>query len=302
MRYCMRLFLVLATIAGLLPRTTAAQASAVPVPARLIDMHFHVWERVPTSQSFRDSLIAAFDTFHLQRAVASGSAPAVLDLITLAPNRLLGGLSYGPDLPLPQLATLRASFSDKRLAVFGEIDAAWLGESVTSAQLAPYFDLSQAMNIPVAIFTGVAPAGTQLDPCCPHYRTSLGRPARVEELLVRYPKLRVYLMQAGWPFRDETIALMHTYPNVYADLGNVAGNPDIPRAEFYDYLHALIRAGLGKRIMFGSGLSAQEWAAKIGPIIAEIQEAPFLSDEERADIFYNNADRFLRGTASLHSH
>lgn len=101
------------------------------------------------------------------------------------------------------------------------------------------------------------------------------------------------LMQAGWPYREHTIALMHSYPELYADLGNLAGNPTIPREEFFDYLHALIRAGLGKRLMFGSGLSAQEWGAKIGPIVEAIQAAPFLSEEQRADIFYRNAERFL---------
>ena len=92
---------------------------------------------------------------------------------------------------------------------------------------------------------------------------------------------------------------MHSYPELYADLGNLAGNPAIPRDEFLDYLQALMRAGLGKRLMFGSGLEAQEWAAKIGPVIDAIQAAPFLSDDERADIFYRNAERFLGGPDAL---
>jgi len=55
-----------------------------------------------------------------------------------------------------------------------------------------------------------------------------------------------------------------------------------------------LRAGLGKRLMFGSGLSVDEWPTKIGVTIAAIEDAPFLTGEERADIFYNNAARFLR--------
>jgi hypothetical protein len=43
-------------------------------------------------------------------------------------------------------------------------------------------------------------------------------------------------------------------------------------------------------------LSAQEWGQKIGPIIEAIQAAPFLSEEQRADIFYRNAERFLAGS------
>jgi predicted TIM-barrel fold metal-dependent hydrolase len=100
-------------------------------------------------------------------------------------------------------------------------------------------------------------------------------------------------MQAGWPYRDETIALMHTYPEVYADLGNLVGSPRIPREEFYDYLRALMRAGLGKRIMFGTGFSVDEWAEKVSGAVLAIEEAPFLTRQERDDIFYNNAARFL---------
>jgi hypothetical protein len=47
--------------------------------------------------------------------------------------------------------------------------------------------------------------------------------------------------------------------------------------------------------MCSSGLSAQEWAAKIGPIVDAVQVVPFLSDAQRADIFYRNAERFLAG-------
>jgi predicted TIM-barrel fold metal-dependent hydrolase len=152
--------------------------------------------------------------------------------------------------------------------------------------------------VPVAVFTGLAPAGTAGRACCAGYRATAARLQDVEEVLVRHPTLRVDLMQAGWPYREQTVALMHSYPELYADLGNLAGNPAVPREEFFDYLHALIRAGLGKRLLFGSGLSAQDWAAGIAAIVDAVRAAPFLSDEERADIFYRNAERFLAAPRS----
>lgn len=282
---------------SLLARVGVAQHAGTR-PTRLIDVHVHVWDSLPTGHAFRDSLLAAFDAYHLERAVASGALTLVRTLAALAPDRVLAGVSYGPGLELPAPEVLRGEFRAGRLAVFGEIDAAWLGEPLASARLSPYWELSEATQVPVAVFTGLAPAGTSLQPCCPRYRATAARLQDVEEVLVRYPRLRVYLMQAGWPYRAETVALMHSYPDVYADLGNLVGNPAIPRAEFYDYLHALMRAGFGKRLMFGSGLSAQEWAANIARRIEPIQLAPFLSDDQRADIFYRNAERFLRTPAS----
>jgi predicted TIM-barrel fold metal-dependent hydrolase len=288
-----RIFWILMLIGCFFDVAHAARRSAPP-PARLIDVHVHIWDPIPTNASFRNSLLAAFDTFHLERAVVSGPAELVPGAIALSPNRLLGGFVYGAGHELPPPAMLRTLFSTKRLAVFGEIDAAWRGEPLDSDFLEAYWTLSETQDIPAFIFTGLAPPGTPYQPCCPRYRTRLGRPEQLEEVLARHPKLRVNLMQAGWPYREETIALMQTYPESYVDLGNIVGNPRIPREEFYDYLRSLLRAGLEKRIMFGSGLSIDEWPAKIGSIMAPIEEAPFLTAEQRADIFYNNAVRFLR--------
>src|SRR6266545_1207467 len=41
----------------------------------------------------------------------------------------------------------------------------------------------------------------------PQIRTSLGNPALLEEVLIRHPKLRVYLMHAGFPYLQETKAI-----------------------------------------------------------------------------------------------
>jgi predicted TIM-barrel fold metal-dependent hydrolase len=260
----------------------------------MIDVHVHLWDATPTGPSFRSSLLKAFETFHLKRAVVSGPAPLVSDALGLAPDRLLGGYVYGAGYDLPSPSVLRELLGNKSVAVFGEIDAAWRGELLDSAFLAEYWKLSETQDIPAFVFSGLAPPGTQFQACCPRYRTRLGRPEQLEEVLAKHPKLRVNLMQAGWPFREETIALMHMYPEVYADLGNIAGNPRIPREEFHDYLRALMRAGLGKRLMFGSGLSLDEWPAKIGGVVAAIEEVPFLTAVQREDIFYNNAAHFLR--------
>lgn len=47
-----------------------------------------------------------------------------------------------------------------------------------------------------------------------------------------------------------------------------------------------------KRIMFGS--DQMVWPEAIDVSIAAINEAPFLSAEQKRDILYNNAARFLR--------
>jgi predicted TIM-barrel fold metal-dependent hydrolase len=44
--------------------------------------------------------------------------------------------------------------------------------------------------------------------------------------------------------------------------------------------------------MFGS--DQMRWPEKIGEGIAAIEQAPFLTDEQKRDILFNNAARFLR--------
>jgi len=46
--------------------------------------------------------------------------------------------------------------------------------------------------------------------------------------------------------------------------------------------------------MFGSGLSPEDWVQDISRAIRLIDEAPFLTAEQKDDIFYGNAARFLR--------
>jgi predicted TIM-barrel fold metal-dependent hydrolase len=86
------------------------------------------------------------------------------------------------------------------------------------------------------------------------------------------------------------IAMMYQYPQLHADVSTISWV--IPRAAFYDYLEAFMRAGLGKRLMFGS--DQMRWPGKIGEGIAAIQQAPFLTEQQRRDLLYENAARFLR--------
>ena len=114
-------------------------------------------------------------------------------------------------------------------------------------------------------------------------------------MLVRHPNLRVFLENSGYPFLDEMVAMMYHYPNLYGDLSTMSWV--IPRSAFHQYVEALVRAGLGKRLMFGS--DQMRWPEKIAEAIEAIEEADYLSEEQRRDILYNNAARFLRLEGAL---
>ena len=83
---------------------------------------------------------------------------------------------------------------------------------------------------------------------------------------------------------------MFMHPHVYVDIAMI--NYSLPRKEFHRYLKALVEAGFGKRIMFGT--DAAVWPAAIEESIFALDEADFLSDGQRQDIYYHNAMRFFR--------
>jgi uncharacterized protein len=112
----------------------------------------------------------------------------------------------------------------------------------------------------------------------------------IEDVFVKHPKLRVYIMHAGCPLIDDLLAVLYAHPQVYVDVGIIVYNQ--PRPAFYRYLQAIVDAGFSNRVMFGS--DQMVWPGTIERAITVIEEAPFLSKRQKRDIFYDNAARFLR--------
>ncbi len=200
-----------------------------------------------------------------------------------APGRfILSPFIHDPEKASPD--ELRQELEAKRLAGIGEIGAQLLGIAPNDPRLAPYFALAEEFDVPVLIHTeGIGPP-------LPSFRSAAGSPLLLEEVLVKHPKLRIFVENSGYPYLDEMIAMMYQYPQLYGDVSTITWI--IPRSAFYDYLKRLIKAGLGKRLMFGS--DQMRWPEMIGEGIEAIQEADFLTAEQKRDILYNNAVRFLQ--------
>ena len=119
--------------------------------------------------------------------------------------------------PLPPPEVLREAFARGDLQVMGEIAAQYHGLDPSDEWFEPYLALAEEFDIPVGIHTGLAPPGAAYG-CCPKFEIGLGNPLALEPMLKHHPKLRVWLMHAGWPFLAETKALLYMYPQVHADV------------------------------------------------------------------------------------
>ena len=297
----------LCTIALLLMPAPLAFAQRGTHRLAIIDMHMHAHPanrfgkaRLPNPVTGRPSAsttddallraaLEAMDHHHIVKAFASSYLDSVERWRVAAPERIVGGAQIDVGIPMPDVARLRRDFAAGRLGFMGEIGAQYLGLTPSDPVLEPYFALAEEFDIPVGIHTGISSPNTPYE-CCPKFRVALGNPLLLEEPLIRHPKMRLYLMHAGYPYLQETVALMSVYPQVYADLSAI--DWIIPGADFHAYLQALMRAGLGKRLMFGS--DQMIWPEAIGMAIDGIESARFLTPAQKRDIFYNNAVRFLR--------
>ncbi len=183
-----------------------------------------------------------------------------------------------------QLDMLRKEYQKGRLQGMGELNTIYNGIPPNSPEMEPIYDLAEEFDVPVLIHLQGFGAPT------PKFSIEAGHPELLENVLKEHPNLRIYLEGAGFPFIDETISLMYMYPNVYADLSTISWI--IPRSTFYGYLKKLIEADLGKRLMFGS--DQMIWPETIDLAVDAINSAEFLTEDQKKDIFYNNAARFLR--------
>ena len=241
-----------------------------------------------SNAALKAETIAELKKHNIRRAVAMGELRTVTDWVADDSSRLIPSLNFSDRSVEP--ATYRRLFAEGKFRMFGEIGAQYRGFAPADAVYAPYFALAEELDIPVGIHMGEGPPGGihYLGPST--YRVKLGSPLLLEDLIVRHPKLRIYVMHYGSPLVDEMIAMMFSHPNLYVDIS--CNNWAFPRKQFYDHLERMIDAGFEKRILFGSDQMA--WPTTIGKAIESVESAPFLSDQQKRDIFYNNAARFLR--------
>lgn len=245
-----------------------------------------------SAASERDMLaqtLAEYSRFNVRHVVLSGGPPELVDSWKAeVPTIFIPAI----DFTMPPRRTadeLRAIHAAGGFAAFAEVSSQYAGIRADDPQLEPFWSLAEELDVPVGVHLGMGTpdAAAHGDPA---YRAGLTTPFQLEDVLVKHPKLRIYAMHYASPLVDEMIAMLSSYSNLYVDVA--ANDWNIPRAQFYSELKRLVDAGFSKRIMFGS--DPGPFPTAIGSGIESIEQAPFLTAEQKRDILYNNAARFLR--------
>jgi predicted TIM-barrel fold metal-dependent hydrolase len=224
-------------------------------------------------------------------AVVFGDPKGVQKWKDAAPNRVIPGTAFqggmgGGRVPLDEL---RKDFTISGFKVMGEIGLQYEGLSPSDPSVDQYFALAEELDIPVAIHMGTGGSG-RANITTPKFRGSMGNPLLLEELLARHPKLRVQVMHAGYPMIDNMLTLLQANSHVYVDVAGLIWS--YPLEEVNRYIERLVKAGFEDRVMFGTDQLI--WPKLMAYSISIIQNADYLTPEQKRDILYNNAARFLR--------
>lgn len=281
----------------------------------IIDIHLHTAPWAPggaadsaTVRAAQRAILDSLDRYNVVLAIASGSYPIARTWAAAAPKRILAAAAFpcekgrmpnaGPECfadgkVYPDTAWLRREYRAGRLAALGEIVTQYAGLTPSDPSMEPYWQFAEQLDIPVFIHVGPGPPGAAYpngicgkEACAPHYRMDLSDPLLLEPVLRKHSRLRVVVMHAGWPNLDNLLGLMYAHPQVYADIAVWA--TIMPPDEYQSELLRIVRAGYGKRILYGSDLP------DMGKAISRIADAPYLTAGQKKDILHDNAARFLR--------
>lgn len=278
---------------------------------RIIDMHIHSYtesdfgEREPVtdhygvkgsanSKAHLTETFAAMERLNIVKAMVSGNPESVrIWKENDRENRVIRGiLSFLPDDHDMDIVKFEQMIKAGEIEVFGELGPYYSGTTLSDSIWQPYLEICEKYDIPVAVHTGGGdPMGTYS--WAPKARLSLGDPYLIEDVLVKYPKLRVYLMHAGgedWP--EHAIRLMAYYPQLYTDIAVLLWVEPNTQRYVTDFLRNIKHAGYLDRVMFGS--DQMTWPYAIEKSIDFLNSLDFLTEEDKEGIFYGNAAKFLK--------
>ena len=204
----------------------------VPSNLHVIDVHLHAMhpEEFDTAASFnfgairktyrtneRDPeallrrTIAEMDKNHVSKGVISGDDDVVAKWVERYPNRFLPSYSHWCDGKPETVAKFEAEWKAGKWRAIGELGLPYGGHPLNDPACFPLFEIAQRNEIPVFFHTGPGGPNPQ-EGFAPKFRISLSDPLLLEDVAIRFPKLKIVIMHMGWPFYDHVLYMLFNIP------------------------------------------------------------------------------------------
>lgn len=197
-------------------------------------------------------------------------------------------LSYEPDLSLEDHSAAALEFEKNiingRYAALGELGLIYEGIPLNTTDLYPYYNVAEKHGIPVFIHTGFSGPNPQ-QVLSPAFKISTANPLLLEDVISDFPDLKVVMMHMGWPYFDEALYILGTYPNVYIETSVAIWL--LGDQLFNRLLSEAVATAGHEKILFGTLQMA--WPEVIGRSVRTIQQADYLTADDKRAILWDNA-------------
>lgn len=240
-----------------------------------------------TDEAVRDQSIAAMRKYNIY-GMLGGTPELVSKWQAAAPGRFFPALSLNLRTATASPEDVRSLAASKRIVALFEVAPQYFGISPQSPELEPIFDIAEQLDLPIGIHIGSGPPGIAY--LGGGMRAALSDPMLLEPVLLGHPRLRLWIAHGAYNQPERLKTLMHAHPQVYADMGAVSFA--MPEKAFHGWICDLVEYGFGNRLMFGS--DQMVWPQTIEIAVERVKRTPCLTPQQKRDIFYNNAARFLR--------
>lgn len=259
--------IILLFLAGLSFFTLSAQNKKLPV----IDMHVHVYsphnywggsdfvleDTVLYSPKNYDehikSVVQQMEQYNIVLSYASGNFEALDSINKNYPNLFLPSAEIWPTEELLTdntfLNTLKSKIKIGEVVSIGEVANFYTGFKPNDPIMDTLYRLAETYDLPIGLHFAPGPPGSQLS-TSPNARLEYANPFLLQDVLIKYPKLRVCMMHAGLPFyEDETFAMLFMFPtNLYVDISALTWYKNYSTVSLTEFLKKAVNSKSTEKI------------------------------------------------------
>jgi len=274
----------------------------------IIDMHVHVYStksyKGGTELKLKDTILSSpknnvdhirvvleqMKKYNIVISYASGDFESLDSLNKQYPGKFFPSCEIGASQITNNnfINRLNTKIKNGEVQGIGEVICALAGIPPNDPVMDTLYKIAEVNYLPIGIHLGLYPSLRN-----PNVRLEQSNPLLLQDVLRKFPKIRMNVMHAGMTlYPDELLAMFMYFPNLYADISSLTWYNDLVKESLKDFLIKTMRCGFGDRIMFGS--DEMTWPSSIGLAIDYINNAVFLTEKQKRDILYNNAARYLK--------
>jgi predicted TIM-barrel fold metal-dependent hydrolase len=239
--------------------------------------------------------IESMDANNIRKAMVFSNQNMIREWVSAYPDRFLvsyqpGGSADNTRKHQAAAAQFEKEIDQNKWVAMGELGLAYQGRALNDPAYYPYYEVCERKGLPVFFHTG-GPNGP--DPqrmFSERFRVELADPLLLQDVVARFPKLKIVLMHMGWPYADNALYMLYSYPNVYLEISGV--NWLLGPSLFNRLLREAVETGGSDRILFGS--DAPLWPQFMTAAVDSVRKADFLTPEDKRKILWDNAAALLK--------